>query len=180
MSTHFVPEELVLIMHADLLQRYGGRPGVRDRGLLASALAQPQMTMGGKALHRTLFDKAAAYGFHLCSNHPFVDGNKRIALVVMDIFLQKNGWEITGLRRGGLYDHDVSSVRKPRQTAACPLAESAYLSRQNLIDECQRHSSLNASLCYLVSPLVLSPSPFASLWFSFSRVKASLQSGLLF
>lgn len=95
MSTHFVPEELVLIMHADLLQRYGGRPGVRDRGLLASALAQPQMTMGGKALHRTLFDKAAAYGFHLCSNHPFVDGNKRIALVVMDIFLQKNGWEIT-------------------------------------------------------------------------------------
>lgn len=95
MATKFIPEELVLTIHADLLQRYGGQPGLRDRGLLESALAQPKMTFGGKEVHKTVFDKAAAYGFHVCSNHPFIDGNKRVAFVLMDIFLQKNGWEIT-------------------------------------------------------------------------------------
>jgi death-on-curing protein len=52
------------------------------------------MTVGGKFAHKSLFEKAAAYGFHVCRNHPFVDGNKRVAFVLMDIFLQKNGWEI--------------------------------------------------------------------------------------
>jgi death-on-curing protein len=94
MATKFIPEELVLTIHADLLQRYGGQPGIRDHGLLESALAQPRMTAGGKDLHKTLFDKAAAYGFHVCKNHPFIDGNKRVAFVLMDVFLQKNGWEI--------------------------------------------------------------------------------------
>ena len=94
MAVHFIPDDLVFIIHADLLQRYGGRPGLRDRNLLASALAQPKMTVGGKYAHKTLFAKAAAYGFHVCKNHPFVDGNKRVAFVLMDIFLQKNGWEI--------------------------------------------------------------------------------------
>jgi death-on-curing protein len=94
MAVHFVPDDLVLIIHADQLKRYGGRPGIRDRSLLESALGQPKITVGGKFAHRTLFEKAAAYGFHLCRNHPFVDGNKRVAFVLMDIFLQKNGWEI--------------------------------------------------------------------------------------
>jgi death on curing protein len=94
MAIRFIPAEIVLIIHADLLQRYGGRPGVQDTNLLDSALAQPKMTVGGKFVHRTLFDKAAAYGFYICKNHPFVDGNKRVAFVLMDIFLQKNGWEI--------------------------------------------------------------------------------------
>lgn len=95
MSVKFVPPEIVPIIHVDLIQRYGGSLGIRDEKLLDSALAQPKVTIGGKFLHRTIFDKAAAYGFHLCKNHPFVDGNKRVALVVMDIFLQKNGWELT-------------------------------------------------------------------------------------
>ncbi len=95
MAVKFVPPEIVPIIHVDLIQRYGGSLGIRDEKLLDSALAQPRMTIGGKFLHKTIFDKAAAYGFHLCRNHPFVDGNKRVALVVMDIFLQKNGWEIT-------------------------------------------------------------------------------------
>lgn len=94
MPAKYIPDELVLIIHADLLQRYGGEPGLRDRGLLESALAQPRMTFGGRDVHKTVFDKAAAYGFHVCSNHPFVDGNKRVALILMDLFLQKNGWEI--------------------------------------------------------------------------------------
>jgi len=99
MATHFIPEAVVLVVHADLLRRYGGRPGIRDRNLLASALAQPKMTAGGKFLHRTIFDKAAAYGYHLCRNHPFIDGNKRIAFVVMDMFLQRNGWELCASER---------------------------------------------------------------------------------
>ena len=94
MPTKFIPTELVLTIHADLLQRYGGQRGLRDRGLLESALAQPKMTFSGKEVHKTVFDKAAAYGFHVCSNHPFIDGNKRVAFVLMDIFLQRNGWEI--------------------------------------------------------------------------------------
>jgi len=94
MVIRFVPKEVVLTIHADLLQRYGGRAGLRDPGLLESALAQPKMTVGGKYAHKTLFDKAAAYGFHVCKNHPFIDGNKRVAFVLMDVFLQQNGWEI--------------------------------------------------------------------------------------
>ncbi|MGD1044440.1 MAG: type II toxin-antitoxin system death-on-curing family toxin [Bacteroidota bacterium] len=95
MSIHFIPEEIVITIHTDLLQRYGGEKGLRDRNLLESALVQPKMTIRGKYTHRTIFDKAAANGFHICMNHPFVDGNKRVAFVLMDIFLQKNGWEIS-------------------------------------------------------------------------------------
>jgi death on curing protein len=94
MAVDFIPDDLALIIHADLLRRYGGQPGLRDRALLESALAQPRVTVGGKFAHKTVFEKAAAYGFHVCKNHPFVDGNKRVAFVLMDIFLQKNGWEI--------------------------------------------------------------------------------------
>ncbi len=82
------------MIHADLIKRYGGVLGIRDPGLLDSALAQPRMTVGGKYVHSSIYDKAAAYGYHLCRNHPFVDGNKRVAFIVMDMFLQKNGWEL--------------------------------------------------------------------------------------
>ena len=95
MAVRFIPPEIVPLMHADLIQRYGGQSGIRDSGLLNSALAQPEMTSGGKFLHKSIFDKAAAYGFHVCRNHPFMDGNKRVAFVLMDIFLQRNGYELT-------------------------------------------------------------------------------------
>lgn len=94
MPTHFIPDEIVLLIHRDTLRRNGGRPGIRDKNLLESALAQPKMTVGRRFVHRTVFDKAAAYGFHVCSNHPFVDGNKRVAFLLMVIFLDRNGWEL--------------------------------------------------------------------------------------
>jgi death on curing protein len=94
MGIRFIPNDMVPTIHRDLLQRYGGEGGIRDAGLLDSALAQPIMTVGGKFVHKSVFDKAAAYGFHVCPNHPFVDGNKRTAFVLMDIFLQNNNWEI--------------------------------------------------------------------------------------
>ena len=96
MATQYIPEEFVLTIHVDLLHRHGGQPGLRDRGLLESALAQPKITASGKALHKTLFEKAAAHGYRVCNNHPsIIDGNKRVAFVLMDVLLQKNGWEIT-------------------------------------------------------------------------------------
>ena len=94
MATKFVPIDIILVLHEDLLRKYGGSGGIRDRNLLESAIGQPQATFRGKPLHRTLFDKAAAYAFHIARNHPFVDGNKRIAFVVMDIFLSRNGWDL--------------------------------------------------------------------------------------
>ena len=94
MAVRFLPEELVLIIHSDLLQRYGGKAGIRDIALLQSALAQPKATFGRRFVHKSVFEKAAAYGFHVCRNHPFIDGNKRVAFVLMDLFLQRNGWEI--------------------------------------------------------------------------------------
>lgn len=94
MAIQFIPDEIVPIVHRDLLRRYGRKAGVRDKNLLASALAQARMTAEGKYLHRTLFEKAAAYGFHICRNHPFIDGNKRVAFVLMVIFLSRNGWEL--------------------------------------------------------------------------------------
>ena len=78
-------------IHADQLRRYGGQPGLRDAGLLESALAQPEASFGGEWLHPTLYDMAAAYAFHLCQNHPFVDGNKRAALACALVFLEMNG-----------------------------------------------------------------------------------------
>jgi death on curing protein len=99
MAITFLPDELVLDIHKSLIQMFGGSHGVRDRGLLLSALAQPKMTIGGKFAHRTIFQKAAAYGYHLCANHPFVDGNKRIAFMVMYQFLDKNGYDLEATER---------------------------------------------------------------------------------
>ena len=94
MAIKFISEDLVPIIHRSLIQRYGGSYGIRDHALLSSALAQAKMTAGGKFAHRTIFDKAAAYGFHICANHPFVDGNKRAAFAVMYLFLARNGYSL--------------------------------------------------------------------------------------
>jgi death-on-curing protein len=85
----------VLELHALQLARYGRADGVRDPGLLESALAQPQATFDGVFLHDDLFGMAAAYLFHIVQNHPFVDGNKRTGLLAALVFLDLNGVSIT-------------------------------------------------------------------------------------
>ncbi len=85
----FIPKNIIILLHDQLIKQYGGSTGIRDEKLLDSALEQPKVTFGRNYLHDSIFKMAAAYGFHLCQNHPFVDGNKRISLVAMDIFLQK-------------------------------------------------------------------------------------------
>ena len=94
-TPNFPIRDEVLLLHADQIATFGGTAGVRDQGLLDSALAQPQATFGGKLLHPTLADQAAAYLYHLSRNHPFVDGNKRTAFGVMDAFIEVNGYRLT-------------------------------------------------------------------------------------
>ena len=84
----------VLTIHRQILEQAGGAEGIRDLGSLQSALAQPQMTFGGEELYPTVIDKAAALGFSIVMNHPFVDGNKRTGHAAMEIFLVMNGMEI--------------------------------------------------------------------------------------
>ncbi len=84
----------VLEIHRDQIDRYGGHPGIRDIGLLQSALAMPAAGFGGRFLHTDLFEMAAAYLFHITQNHPFVDGNKRTGAVASLVFLSLNGVEI--------------------------------------------------------------------------------------
>jgi death-on-curing protein len=81
-------------IHQDQISRYGGTLGLRDAGLLESALAQPSSRFGGSFLHADLFEMAAAYLFHLTGNHPFVDGNKRVGIVAAIVFLNLNGVSI--------------------------------------------------------------------------------------
>jgi death on curing protein len=90
----FLNKEIILNFHQDQLERYGGKSGVRDEELLESALAQPQASFGGEYVHKNIFLMAATYGFHLCQNHPFYDGNKRTALIAMYTFLYVNGYQI--------------------------------------------------------------------------------------
>ncbi|MCT7972936.1 type II toxin-antitoxin system death-on-curing family toxin [Laspinema olomoucense] len=84
----------VLDIHNRQINKFGGTSGIRDEGLLDSALAQPQATFGGQLLHPTLPEQAAAYLYHLAKNHPFVDGNKRTAFAVMDTFLRINRYRL--------------------------------------------------------------------------------------
>lgn len=83
--------EKIMQLHTLLINETGGADSVREMGLLESALASPFATFGGEELYPTLMDKAARLGFALVSNHPFVDGNKRIGVFAMLIFLQVNG-----------------------------------------------------------------------------------------
>ena len=90
----FLDEDEILVIHQDQLERYGGSAGIRDRGLLMSALAQPSASFGGQWLHCDLFEMAAAYLVSLAMNHPFVDGNKRVGTMAALLFLDHNGIEI--------------------------------------------------------------------------------------
>ena len=82
----------LIAMHREVIAEFGGRPGLRDQALLESAAARPKhLAAYGPA---SVFDLAAAYAFGLARNHPFIDGNKRIALIASFTFLALNGWEV--------------------------------------------------------------------------------------
>lgn len=87
----WVLESVALAIHEAQLAEHGGISGVRDAGLLSSAMARPQ-NLAAYGDRPDVADLAAAYAFGLARNHPFLDGNKRTAFVVMELFLNLNGW----------------------------------------------------------------------------------------
>lgn len=88
-AVQFLSVDEVLAIHERLLERFGGPPGVRDKGLLESALYRPQT-----GYYKDLIELAAALFESLILNHPFIDGNKRVAFFATDVFLRLNGWRI--------------------------------------------------------------------------------------
>ncbi|WP_414548451.1 type II toxin-antitoxin system death-on-curing family toxin [Anabaena sp. CCY 0017] len=93
-SPKFIEKPDVLSIHTKQIKRYGGSSGIRDEGLLDSAIYQPQASFGGELLHPTIVEQSAAYLFHITNNHAFVDGNKRTAFDVMVTFLNLNDYEL--------------------------------------------------------------------------------------
>ena len=99
-------------IHFDQIKRYGGQCGIRDMGLLESSLAMPEAAFGGEFLHRSIFEMAAAYAFHICRNHPFVDGNKRTALACTLVFLELNGLSLPDPEGRLYYSYDGYGFRQ--------------------------------------------------------------------
>ncbi len=91
----FLEVEQVLALHTIQLRLFGGSAGVRDSGMLESAVEMPRAGFGGGYLHADIFEMAAAYLFHIVMNHPFVDGNKRTGFHAALVFLDLNGYELS-------------------------------------------------------------------------------------
>ena len=92
MTWRWLKEDVVIAMHSEQISEHGGSLGIRDAGLLSSALASPQhQTAYGEP---SVFDLAAAYAFGIIQKHPFVDGNKRVGFLAAYVFLDLNGWEL--------------------------------------------------------------------------------------
>ena len=92
MTWLWLREDVVVAMHSEQIAEHGGRTGIRDSGLLSSALARPQNQAAYGEY--SVYDLAAAYAFGIISNHPFVDGNKRTGFLAAYVFLYLNGWEL--------------------------------------------------------------------------------------
>ena len=90
-ETRYVSREDALAIHQRSIAGYGGIDGLRDEGLLDSALAQPGQTFDGVELYPSLAEKAARYAYGIIKNHPFADGNKRTGAAVLAVFLRANG-----------------------------------------------------------------------------------------
>jgi len=93
---HFLSKDLVIEMHDDEIRSYGGSLGFLNESLLDSALAHPALAM--QFSNPSIYDIAAIYGYHICKNHAFSDGNKRTAVAAMLVFLKINGHDVHALR----------------------------------------------------------------------------------
>jgi death-on-curing protein len=89
----FLTPSDVLLIQENQIRNYGGAYGVRDINLLGSAIYMPESSFNGKYLHENIPAMAAAYTYHICQSHPFIDGNKRTALASSLVFLDINGYE---------------------------------------------------------------------------------------
>ncbi len=96
----FLDKKTILEFHENQIELYGGISGIRSEELLESALFQPQANFGGEYICKDIFEMAATYGFHICQNHPFYDGNKRTALIAIYTFLYVNGYRLNANKKG--------------------------------------------------------------------------------
>ena len=133
----FVTFAEAIEVHTDQIARYGGQDGVRDFSLLESALAQPKASFAGEWLHQDLHEMAAAYAYHLCQNHPFIDGNKRTALTCALLFLELNGVRVRDPK--GLLKDAMLNVAAGRMGKAA-LAHLLRALRKKLLDRKSYHS----------------------------------------
>jgi death-on-curing protein len=122
----FLTLDEVIALHADQIERYGGRAGIRDLGLLQSALGTPSATFEGRFLHEGLHEMAAAYLFHVVRNHPFVDGNKRVGLMALLAFLGLNA------RRLDATPRDVEDLVQGIASGRVSKAEAAVFVQRHL------------------------------------------------
>ncbi len=99
----FLSVEEVEYLHAAQVDLRGGSHGLRDPGMLQSAVAMPEAGFGGTYLHADMFEMAAAYLFHIVMNHPFIDGNKRAGFVAAVAFLDLNGFQLM-MHQADAYD----------------------------------------------------------------------------
>ena len=129
-APEFLDLEEVLEIHVLQLDEFGGIAGVRDRGLLESAVEQARATAFGELLHADLFEMAAAYLFHIVKNHAFLDGNKRTALVTALVFLDINGVSL---------ERDDERLYELTMAAAEGRADKVQIADQlrTLVDEAQ-------------------------------------------
>jgi death-on-curing protein len=109
-----------------MIKRFGGLPGIRDLGLIESAVGKPQATFDGNDLYNTIFNKAAALLQSLLKNHPFVDGNKRTALTSAGIFLKLNGYQLIND-----HDNEVSFTLK---------VDNEHLTIEQIVKWLEKHS----------------------------------------
>lgn len=112
MEPLFLTLEEVLEIHAEMIDRYGGSAGVRDQGVLESAIAAPQSGFGGQYLHTDLYHMAAAYLFHITKNHPFIDGNKRVGAMAAFVFLRLNKLDLTATQSA--FERTVRAVAESK------------------------------------------------------------------
>lgn len=126
----FITLEMVINLHDMIIMRKGGLSGIRDVGLLMSAIETPKAMMYGEFLHPSIYDKASAYLYHIACNHPFLDGNKRTAVSTALVFLDLN--EVTvdvdqsqfeelvvEVAKGVVRKHDISAFIQCKPRATC-------------------------------------------------------------
>lgn len=119
----YINIEQVLVAHVVLIKRYGGSHGIRDQGLLESAIFRPQTSAFDQDAYPTLFEKCAVLGHSIIQNHPFVDGNKRTGFACMHLMLLINDYDLTSsaeeeiamtenVASGKMHDHEIASWLK--------------------------------------------------------------------
>ncbi|MGH2582594.1 MAG: type II toxin-antitoxin system death-on-curing family toxin [Anaerolineales bacterium] len=123
----FLTTEQVLFIHSRIISETGGSHGVRDLGLLESAVARPRSTYEGRNQYPDLFAKAAALMHSLVNNHPFVDGNKRTGVASAALFLRRNGWKLT------VSSDDLESITLRVTSGNVPINELSNWLRSNSV-----------------------------------------------